>query len=188
MVLLTVSCAFIFQWRNWINPWVLGPLFASALLTLSGTHWSAIPPEIQNLSQMFIGWSLGCKFGPDFFKRAPQFLAVVGVCNALALAMADQLVFGQDKIGLAGDTEVRSAVADIKHTAMHGLLFGQTFAFAVAAGTCAACAGPGSGPRAAPWAGTAPPSSRRSRPTACAGSRCRRPVPCPRRTRPSCVR
>ena len=93
LVLLTVSCAFIFQWRNWINPWVLGPLFASALLTLSGTHWSAIPPEIQNLSQMFIGWSLGCKFGPDFFKRAPQFLAVVGVCNALALAASVMVAY-----------------------------------------------------------------------------------------------
>ncbi|UOO88348.1 AbrB family transcriptional regulator [Vitreoscilla massiliensis] len=85
LVALTVSSALWFQWRNWINPWVLGPLLAAALLTLNGIHLSAIPPEIQNLSQMFIGWSLGCKFGPDFFKRAPQFLAVVGVCNAIAL-------------------------------------------------------------------------------------------------------
>ena len=37
---------------------------------------------------MFIGWSLGCKFGPDFFKRAPQFLWIVGVCNAVALLAA----------------------------------------------------------------------------------------------------
>ena len=85
LMALPVSSALWFQWRNWINPWVLGPLLAAAVLTLNGIHLSAIPPEIQNLSQMFIGWSLGCKFGPDFFKRAPQFLAVVGVCNAIAL-------------------------------------------------------------------------------------------------------
>ncbi len=85
---LTVSTALFFQWRNWINPWVLGPLLAAAVLTLSGNHWSAIPQEIQNISQMFIGWSLGCKFGPDFFKRAPQFLWIVGVCNAVALLAA----------------------------------------------------------------------------------------------------
>ena len=85
---LTVSTALFFQWHNWINPWVLGPLLAAAVLTLSGNHWSAIPQEIQNISQMFIGWSLGCKFGPDFFKRAPQFLWIVGVCNAVALLAA----------------------------------------------------------------------------------------------------
>ena len=91
---LTIATAFFFQWRNWINPWVLGPLLAAAVLTLSGNHWSAIPQEIQNISQMFIGWSLGCKFGPDFFKRAPQFLWVVGVCNVVALLAAVLVAWG----------------------------------------------------------------------------------------------
>ncbi|MDO5638712.1 MAG: AbrB family transcriptional regulator [Neisseria sp.] len=66
-----------FKRFGWINPWVFGPLLAAIILTALSLHLSAIPPAVQYLGQLFIGWSLGCKFTPGFFRRSPRFLATV---------------------------------------------------------------------------------------------------------------
>lgn len=92
-VLLALSCltARLFERRNWSNPWTFGPLLTATVLTLCGLHLSAVPTAVSQLGQLLIGWSLGNKFAPGFFKSAPRLLSVVAVsvvfsllCTALA--------------------------------------------------------------------------------------------------------
>ena len=61
------------------NPWFLGPLAASLLLTASGHSWSAIPAWMSNAAQLVIGISLGVRFTRDFVHTAPRWLASVAL-------------------------------------------------------------------------------------------------------------
>lgn len=88
LIALTVMAGFIFKRFNIPNPWVLGPLLVAALLTSNDIHLSHLPPEVSKLGQLFIGWALGSKYGPDFFSRAPRFLSVVALVNMVSLSLA----------------------------------------------------------------------------------------------------
>ncbi|MCS4534469.1 AbrB family transcriptional regulator [Neisseria montereyensis] len=80
-------CARLFERLRWTNAWTFGPLAAATLLTLCNIHFSAIPSSISHISQIFIGWSLGNKFVPGFFRSAPRLLAVVAVNVAVSLLL-----------------------------------------------------------------------------------------------------
>ncbi len=88
MLAITSVFGFLFGKLRIPNPWVLGPLFIMTVLTSNHIELSVIPPEIQHLGQMFIGWSLGDKFGPDFFRRAPKYLGIVALVCLGSLALA----------------------------------------------------------------------------------------------------
>lgn len=49
------------------NAFVLGPLFATIVLTGAGVSWSALPPWLINGGQLMIGCALGARFDQDFF-------------------------------------------------------------------------------------------------------------------------
>jgi len=70
------------------NAWVLGPMFIAMLFTINQIHFSTVPPELSSLAQLFIGWSLGDRFRPGFFNKAPHFLFCVVVFSATALVLA----------------------------------------------------------------------------------------------------
>lgn len=61
------------------NPWVLGALLATMLLTANGVELSALPPSASNAGQLFIGVALGSRFTADFARAAPRWLATVAV-------------------------------------------------------------------------------------------------------------
>ncbi len=69
------------------NPWFLGALAASLLLTASGHSWSAIPTPLTNAAQLLIGISLGVRFTRSFVHLAPRWLASValGTLGMIAL-------------------------------------------------------------------------------------------------------
>ena len=67
----------VFIKRN--NPWFMGPLIVSMGLTLAGVQWTAIPSEMSNMAQLFIGISLGVRFQRKFLQTAPQWLLSVAV-------------------------------------------------------------------------------------------------------------
>jgi len=67
----------VFIKRN--NPWFMGPLIVSMGLTLAGIQWTAIPPEMSNMAQLFIGISLGVRFQRKFLQTAPKWLLSVAV-------------------------------------------------------------------------------------------------------------
>lgn len=85
---LTSVMGLVFQRVNLPNPWVLGPLLVTALLTSNNHVFTYLPTEITNVGQLLIGWALGDKFGPDFFRRAPRYLSVVALANALNIVLA----------------------------------------------------------------------------------------------------
>ena len=74
LVLGTTLAGWLFQRRDLPNAWVLGPLFISMLLTLTGVVATSMPSEVVNIGQLLIGWSLGDRYRPAFFKAAPRFL------------------------------------------------------------------------------------------------------------------
>jgi len=57
-------------------------------------HLSAIPTPILHLGQVLLGWSLGNKFKPDFFKTAPHYLTIVALSNLGALLLTALLAYG----------------------------------------------------------------------------------------------
>ncbi len=78
-VLLTASAAgMALLWRlGTPNPWVLGALLSTLVLTASGLELSALPREASNAGQLAIGVALGTRFTPDFARTAPRWLASV---------------------------------------------------------------------------------------------------------------
>lgn len=85
---LTVLGGFIAHYFKIPNAWVLGPMFVAMLLTINQIHLSIVPTELSKVAQLCIGWSLGDRFRPGFFKKAPQFLFYVVVFSATALFIA----------------------------------------------------------------------------------------------------
>ncbi|VXA56788.1 conserved membrane hypothetical protein [Acinetobacter proteolyticus] len=84
----------IFQYYKLPNPWTFGALLVAILLTMQDIHLSAIPTSILHLGQVLLGWSLGNKFKPDFFKTAPHYLTVVALSNLGVLLLTCLLTYG----------------------------------------------------------------------------------------------
>jgi len=70
------------------NAWVLGPMFIAIGLTMNEIHFSRVPTELSLIAQLCIGWSLGDRFRPGFFKKAPRFLSCVVAFSVTALLLA----------------------------------------------------------------------------------------------------
>lgn len=86
--LLTVIGGYIAHFFKIPNAWVLGPMFVAILLTINQIHLSTVPVEFSKIAQLFIGWSLGDRFRPGFFKKAPKFLFCVVFFSVTALMLA----------------------------------------------------------------------------------------------------
>ncbi|EEG10398.1 AbrB family transcriptional regulator [Pseudogulbenkiania ferrooxidans] len=82
------------------NPWMIGPLLVTVLLTASGIELSALPPWASPLAQLLIGCSLGSRFSPGFFRVAPRFLAAVAASSGVLMLAA--AAFGGALAWLAG--------------------------------------------------------------------------------------
>ncbi len=74
LVMSTTLVGWFFQKTDLPNAWVLGPLFLTIVLTVSGIVEVSMPSVVVNAGQLFIGWSLGDRYRPAFFKAAPRFL------------------------------------------------------------------------------------------------------------------
>jgi len=88
LVALTCIGGLVFMKLKLPIPWVLGPMLVAMLLTSNGIEFSALPDVVPKIGQLFIGWSLGDRYRPDFFRAAPRFIAAVAVFTVIALALA----------------------------------------------------------------------------------------------------
>ncbi len=70
------------------NPWFMGSLVATMVLSLSGVFWSAIPTALSNAAQLFIGVSLGVRFRKEFLHTAPRWLGSVALGTAAMLVIS----------------------------------------------------------------------------------------------------
>ena len=85
---LTAIGVFVATRINMPNAWVLGPMFLTIALTSSGVEFSAMPDWLSRIAQLSVGWGLGDRFRPGFFKTAPRFLLVVVLFTATSLLLA----------------------------------------------------------------------------------------------------
>jgi membrane AbrB-like protein len=76
------------------NAWVIGPILGVGTATALGVSLSALPPAVVVCGQMLIGCSLGCRFGPGFFRAAPRFLMATTVASLLAVLFSGLLGVG----------------------------------------------------------------------------------------------
>ena len=82
------------------NPWFMGSLIATMVLSLSGVFWSAIPTPLSNAAQLFIGVSLGVRFQREFLHTAPRWLASVALGTAAMLLVS--ALFGWAMAAMVG--------------------------------------------------------------------------------------
>ena len=93
---LTLVGALFMQWLGRANPWFMGALVVTMVVTLSGVTLSAIPQALSNAAQLVIGVSLGVRFTPAFVHTAPRWLASVafasffmmGICALFGWALS----------------------------------------------------------------------------------------------------
>ncbi len=88
LLLAASGAGMVLLWRLGApNPWVLGALLVTLVLTASGVQLSALPRAASNAGQLFIGVALGTRFTPDFARSAPRWLASVAL-GTLAMIVA----------------------------------------------------------------------------------------------------
>ena len=87
-------------WLRRTNPWFMGALCASMAVSLAGVFWSAVPTELVNAAQLFIGTSLGVGFRREFLHTAPRWLTSVGLGTAAMLGLS--ALFGWGMATLVG--------------------------------------------------------------------------------------
>ncbi|RYF38855.1 MAG: AbrB family transcriptional regulator, partial [Comamonadaceae bacterium] len=64
---------------DYTNPWFLGALAVSLVITACGIDLSAMPQSLTNTAQLLIGISLGVRFTRGFVHLAPRWLGSVAV-------------------------------------------------------------------------------------------------------------
>ena len=93
-LLITLACAAacIVSKARIPNAWLLGPLFVSALVTISAQPLSAIPPLLSNAAQLVIGCSLGSRFKPELRSESRRLM--IGIIVSASLTTCLSLAMG----------------------------------------------------------------------------------------------
>lgn len=94
MIAASLGGVVLFKALRLPNAWVLGALAAVAALAISGQPVSALPDWMPAAGQILIGISLGCRFGPEFLRRAPVFLFSTLVISGASLGLVAALAYG----------------------------------------------------------------------------------------------
>ncbi|MCD8503969.1 MAG: AbrB family transcriptional regulator [Burkholderiaceae bacterium] len=84
---LAILFGILFSYWQIPSAWVLGPLIATASLTLFEVTATAIPSWVINSGQLFLGWALGDRYRPAFFRAAPRFMSAVGVFSVMSIVL-----------------------------------------------------------------------------------------------------
>lgn len=88
LAVLAISGALLLQWARWPNPWVLGAMLVAIVLTANRVELSALPTSVVNGGQLLLGWALGDRYRPDFFRSAPRLLKAVMAFTVIAMLLA----------------------------------------------------------------------------------------------------
>lgn len=94
LALLSGLGALVMRRLGRANPWFMGALWVTLLLTLCDVRLSALPRELTNAAQLFIGVSLGVRFSPSFARSAPRWLASVALGTAVMMALSAAFALG----------------------------------------------------------------------------------------------
>jgi len=92
MFLLCGASGFLLSRFRLPNSYMLGPLFVSILLSITGHPLSAIPRELIVAAQILLGCDLGSRFTPEFRRESPRFF--IGVAFSALCTMALSALLG----------------------------------------------------------------------------------------------
>ncbi len=92
--LLTGAGCWVMVKTKSANPWFIGPLAVSILLTANGLSQSALPPGVVNAAQLVIGISLGVRFTPGFVHMAPRWMTSVALATVVMIALCGGFAWG----------------------------------------------------------------------------------------------
>lgn len=84
----------IFQFIRFPNPWMMGPLVGTIVVTAGGVELSSMPTWLTNAGQVLLGCSLGARFQRSFLKDAPRFVASLVVTIYLTMLLAALMAVG----------------------------------------------------------------------------------------------
>ncbi len=84
---LTLAGSLLMQRLGRANPWFMGALVTTMVVTLCGVTLSASPQSWSNAAQLVIGVSLGVRFTPAFVHTAPRWLASVAVATLVMMVL-----------------------------------------------------------------------------------------------------
>lgn len=84
---LSVLAGIFFQFLRVPNAWVLGPLFMTISLISSQSFETNLPNGVSQIGQLFIGWSIGERYRPDFLKTAPKFASAALAYTTVAITL-----------------------------------------------------------------------------------------------------
>jgi membrane AbrB-like protein len=98
LALLTLMGALLMQRLGRANPWFMGALLVTMVITLTGTQLSAIPSWLSAGAQLLIGISLGVRFTPTFVHTAPRWLASVGMASVVMMGLCAAFAWGLSQL------------------------------------------------------------------------------------------
>jgi len=78
----------VLQRAGLANAFVLGALAVTIPLTIAEVNLSAVPRWLTNAAQILLGCALGARFERSFLRRAPRFVAAVGLSVLVALVLS----------------------------------------------------------------------------------------------------
>lgn len=84
---LTALCGWGMQRLGRANPWFMGSLLLTMVITLGGLTLSALPGWLTAAAQLVIGVSLGVRFTPAFIHTAPRWLGSVALATFVMMAL-----------------------------------------------------------------------------------------------------
>jgi membrane AbrB-like protein len=77
LICIGISGGLLFGTTKFPNPWLMGPLLATMVLTASGVELSSMNLTLTNMGQVLLGCALGARFSKSFLQDAPRFVLVV---------------------------------------------------------------------------------------------------------------
>ena len=93
-VLGTWAAVFLFRKLRIPSAWVLAPMAFTILLSTQEIRaFSTLPQWVSVIGQLMIGWSLGDRYRPDFFRAAPRLLAVSSVYTVFMLLLSATIAY-----------------------------------------------------------------------------------------------
>ena len=87
IIAIGIATGYVFTLLRIPNAYILGPLLASALLTVNQVNLSAFPPLFGITGQLLIGWALGARFQPDLRSESHTFLVGVLVSTLVSMSL-----------------------------------------------------------------------------------------------------
>lgn len=88
LIALAAAASWLLRKTRMPNAWMLGPLFTSMAITISGTTLSAVPPLLTVAAQILIGCTLGTRFTPNLRTESRQLIkgVLAGASSTLVLS------------------------------------------------------------------------------------------------------